>query len=276
MPNSTSLSNASLRVITALIAAPIFVGLTYLGGWPFAVLIALAAVMAQYELYRMMRTSGASVWSVAGGIMGALLVFGQLHAGFLWAAVAVGILLLAATAFRSPTPQAIDVLAGTALGALYPAGMLGFLVGIRKSFGTGELGAFFLTLATLLFVWAADIAAYYVGRAVGKNPLAPRVSPNKTWEGAVGGLLGSVAVGVILHLTVLDEIGWVHMIALSICAGLAAQLGDLSESRLKRSASVKDSGTILPGHGGVFDRLDGLVLAAPVVYLYLRFVGQLS
>lgn len=265
-------SNTTLRVLTALVGAPIFIGLTYLGGWAFAALIALAAVVAQYELYRMMKAVSVPAWRHAGGIAGILLVLAQMEPALLWLAVLVGVGLLAVTAFRTPSPQAIHVLSGTVLGALYPAGMLGFLVGIRESFGATELDAFFITLAAILFVWAADIGAYYVGRAIGKNALAPRVSPKKTIEGAVGGLLGSVVVGLALYFTVLTEVGWIHVLVLSICAGVAAQLGDLSESRLKRSAQVKDSGTILPGHGGVFDRLDGLIVVAPVVYLYLRFV----
>jgi phosphatidate cytidylyltransferase len=129
----------------------------------------------------------------------------------------------------------------------------------------------------LFVVWAGDIAAYYVGRTFGKHKLAPRLSPNKTWEGAIGSIAGSlVAAGGLLaladgftqwnsaKLSYPEEI-W-YWLVLAVIVNIAAQLGDLVESALKRSAGVKDSGTLLPGHGGVLDRIDSLLLAAPMLW----------
>jgi phosphatidate cytidylyltransferase len=123
----------------------------------------------------------------------------------------------------------------------------------------------------LLFaiIWVGDSAAYYGGRAMGRHLLAPRVSPKKTVEGAVAGLLGSVIVGVIGGKWALDQ-EWTRLIVLSGLTAVAGQVGDLAESVLKRSAGVKDSSSILPGHGGILDRLDSLFFAAPVFYWLLN------
>jgi phosphatidate cytidylyltransferase len=123
----------------------------------------------------------------------------------------------------------------------------------------------------LLFaiIWVGDSAAYYGGRALGRHLLAPRVSPKKTVEGAVAGLLGSVIVGVIGGKWALDQ-EWTRLIVLSALTAVAGQVGDLAESVLKRSAGVKDSSSILPGHGGILDRLDSLFFAAPVFYWLLN------
>lgn len=137
----------------------------------------------------------------------------------------------------------------------------------------------------LCVVWAGDSVALYVGRAIGRHPLAPRISPNKTWEGAFGSIAGSLAAAGILlaieHLLTVrfdsaklsyPEETW-YWLVLAVVVNVAAQVGDLAESALKRSAGVKDSGTLLPGHGGVLDRIDALLLAAPVLW-YAQVIHQ--
>jgi phosphatidate cytidylyltransferase len=125
----------------------------------------------------------------------------------------------------------------------------------------------------LALSWAGDIAAYYVGRMIGKHHLAPRVSPKKSWEGSAASVAGSVLFGCLfLHWTLPQVPVW-QVVALSAVANVAGQIGDLAESAIKRGAGVKDSGTILPGHGGFLDRVDSTLFALPVVYLYLRTVG---
>ena len=124
-------------------------------------------------------------------------------------------------------------------------------------------------LMLFAIIWVGDSAGYYGGRAFGKHLLAPRVSPKKTVEGAVAGLLGSIFVGVIAGKWVLPE-DWMNLIVLSAVTAIAGQIGDLAESTLKRSAGVKDSSSILPGHGGILDRLDSLFFAAPVFYWLLN------
>jgi phosphatidate cytidylyltransferase len=149
-------------------------------------------------------------------------------------------------------------------------------------------GTFFL-LYLLLLVWAGDIFAYFVGKTVGRHRMSPRVSPKKTWEGAAASVIASVAIGILMfhyapsissamlqaHLIerkdgifVNNQLSLTEVLALSIALNVAAQMGDLVESLIKRGAGVKDSGAILPGHGGMFDRIDALLFAAPVLWCY--------
>jgi phosphatidate cytidylyltransferase len=123
----------------------------------------------------------------------------------------------------------------------------------------------------LLLNWVGDIGAYYAGRAFGRHKLAPVVSPKKTWEGAVASVVTSVAVAGAYLTHFVPGVSWPVAIALTAAANAAGQLGDLAESAMKRGAGVKDSGTILPGHGGFLDRVDSTLFALPVVYAYLKF-----
>ncbi len=169
---------------------------------------------------------------------------------------------------------------------------MGFTLGVLVVLQPVANGALYL-LFLMLLVWCGDISAYYVGRAMGKHKLAPRISPGKTWEGAAGSVLGAVALGLLLfhfigpiangfrgiHLlqspVVGDEVKpsfalapvWL-VVSFAVCVNVAAQLGDLVESALKRGAGVKDSGTLLPGHGGVLDRIDALLFALPVGLIF--------
>ncbi|HUK31815.1 MAG TPA: phosphatidate cytidylyltransferase [Candidatus Acidoferrum sp.] len=128
-----------------------------------------------------------------------------------------------------------------------------------------------LLLFTLVLVWAGDTLAYFVGRSIGRFPMAPHLSPKKTWEGAIANLAGSVIVALIAQRWL--DIPLRHLIAIAILANLAGQGGDLLESAYKRSAGMKDSGALLPGHGGMLDRIDALILAAPVVWYYFNWLS---
>jgi CDP-diglyceride synthetase len=128
-----------------------------------------------------------------------------------------------------------------------------------------------LLLFALVITWAADTTAYFVGRAIGKHPLAPHISPKKTWEGAVGSMVGSLVVGWAFSYWIAIPLG--HLMAMAVIGNVAGQMGDLLESAYKRSAGVKDSGGLLPGHGGVLDRIDALILCIPVIWYYVVLVG---
>ena len=128
-----------------------------------------------------------------------------------------------------------------------------------------------LLLFALAITWAADTAAYFVGRAIGKHPLAPHISPKKTWEGSIAGLIGSLAVAYAFSYWI--KIPLPHLLAMATFGNIAGQMGDLLESAYKRSAGVKDSGGLLPGHGGILDRIDALILCIPVIWYYLVLVN---
>jgi phosphatidate cytidylyltransferase len=179
--------------------------------------------------------------------------------------------------------------ATTALGLVYVGLFLATLVGIRQLFTTDPTGGLllgldatelagnpagaYMVIATLVTIWICDSAAYYVGRAMGRNRMAPRISPKKTWEGGIGGAVFAVASMVGFKYWLLDFLSLGDAIALGLVVGVLGQVGDLAESHVKRDAGVKDSSQLIPGHGGVFDRFDSLMFVAPVVYLYLNTVA---
>jgi phosphatidate cytidylyltransferase len=138
-------------------------------------------------------------------------------------------------------------------------------------FNTPSYGAY-MVIATLVTIWICDSAAYYVGRALGKHKMAPRISPKKTWEGGIGGAVFAVATMIGFKFWLLDFLSIGDAIVLGLIVGILGQIGDLAESHVKRDGGIKDSSQLIPGHGGVFDRFDSLMFVAPVVYLYLHVV----
>jgi len=265
-------SNNLRRILTAVVAAPVVLGLAYLGGWPFVGLLAVIGLVGQTELYSMARSSGASPNVTAGLVLGALTMI-ALARPSLWGVAAVWLVLFVVAApFLLPQEEFLTSLTVTLTGAVYPTGLLGSLVLLRsvRTPTVDSETAVWLVVLTFLLVWATDIFAYYVGKLVGSRPLAPAISPNKTWEGTLGGLFAAVLVAVLLKLTVLGMIGWPHVGGLALIGGGISQVGDLMESQLKRSTGADDSSSILPGHGGVLDRFDAMVVAAPLIYLYLH------
>ncbi len=201
-----------------------------------------------------------------------------------FAATVAAFIFLTTTMGRAHMNTAYPAAAASVFAFLYIAMPLAMLVQLRQQWA----GAFWL-LYLLLVVWAGDIFAYFVGRAVGRHLMAPRISPKKTWEGAAASLIASLLIGILLFTHALQissfllRVGLITrrdglfglekpelwpIILLTVALNIAAQLGDLEESLIKRGAGVKDSGTILPGHGGMLDRIDALLFAAPVLWFY--------
>jgi phosphatidate cytidylyltransferase len=175
-------------------------------------------------------------------------------------------LSVATLATRRPVVEALPA-AGVSSGALLLLALpLSYAVRLH---GVSRAGPFLLLFA-LVITWIGDTAAYFVGRAIGRHPLAPHLSPKKTWEGSAASLLGAVLAGLAFRYRVNMEAG--HLIGMAAAGNVAGQIGDLLESAYKRSAGVKDSGALLPGHGGVLDRIDALVLAFPVVWYYWLWI----
>ena len=271
------MSNSLRRVVTALLAAPVVLVLAYLGGWWFAMLMAVIGLLGQNELYLMAQKGGAQPHRTGGFVLG-LLVVGIFLRPSLWVLGATALLLFVVAApLLLPQEQFLISFTVTIAGVVYPTGLLGSLVWLRevRSAAVTDSGAFQLVLFILLLVWATDVAAYYVGRTVGRRPLAPTTSPNKTWEGTLGGLGAALVVGIVLKLTLVDLLAWPHVAVLIVIGGGVSQLGDLLESTLKRSTGVDDSSRLLPGHGGMLDRFDAMAVAAPLIVIYLHLVAGL-
>jgi phosphatidate cytidylyltransferase len=271
------MSNLLQRVLVGVVAIPLALGAAWLGGWVWACAVAAAALIAQYELYGLAGRAGASPILALGLPLGAL---AAVRALVPWAGpvLAAGIVLVVvAPLFRRSATPLMDA-AVTLFGVAYPALLLGFAVDIRETglpITIPPLG-FRMVAAVMLCIWGADCLAYAAGRAAGRHPLMPRVSPNKTWEGSAGGLLGAVLIAAACKATFLPEWSWLDVAAIGAICGAASQLGDLAESLYKRSAGVKDSGTWIPGHGGALDRLDAAAVAVPLSALYLGHVAPFA
>ncbi|MFK7845876.1 MAG: phosphatidate cytidylyltransferase [Rhodothermales bacterium] len=266
------MSNLTKRLLTALIGIPIVAVLTYLGDWWFVVLVAALVLDSQVEFYNMVspRVSGRHL--VTGLALGIVIVLKQ-YTGldFLPIVLLLLIGLLVLDTFDTASEKNFNGFAWMATGVVYPALLFSFAINLRHGWGDAltHHEGFLLIVGLLLIVWATDSMAYFTGRAIGKTPLAPAISPKKTWEGTIGGFFGAVLVAILLKLYMLPFLSWQDAIICALIGGIGGQIGDLVESRLKRIYGVKDSGKILPGHGGVLDRIDGLVLVIPLYYLYL-------
>lgn len=267
------MSELSKRVLSALVAASLAVGAVVLGGWALGAFIGGVAVLAQRELYALAEASGARPLRPLGLAVGALVAVRALLPAAVPLAVVGLLALLVAELFRRLEGPLLNIAAGV-LGVFYPAWLAGYVLElrVRGAEALGEAASIGLLVTALAAVWAADTFAYFAGRALGRRPLFPRVSPKKTWEGAAGGLVGAVAFVALMKAIALPVLSWLDVGAIGLLGGVAGPLGDLSESLLKRSVGVKDSGRLLPGHGGALDRLDAMLLAVPLVALYLEHV----
>jgi phosphatidate cytidylyltransferase len=216
-------------------------------------------------IYAQWRAVSEPTYKLAGGIIahersawfsgGAL----PLDAVFFLFVLGIAALTLAT---RRPLVEVLPAAGISASGFILVAFPLSFAIPLHGASAQGPT----LLLFAMVIVWVSDTAAYFAGRAIGKRPFAPKLSPNKTWEGAVAGFLASLAVAFVFMPWV--NVPLIHLLSMAALGNIAGQVGDLLESGYKRSAGIKDSGTLLPGHGGVLDRIDALILAIPVVWYY--------
>ncbi len=183
------------------------------------------------------------------------------------------LLLLMIELFRNKG-SVVKNLGATVLGITYIGLFSSALIAIREFYpNTNDLyfRGGYLIISMLATIWICDSAAFFGGTALGKLKLFPRISPNKSWEGALFGFVFAIFIMILAKLVVLDFLSWANVIVLGIIIGIIGQLGDLVESSIKRDAGVKDSSSIIPGHGGIFDRFDSLLFSAPAVWLYLKY-----
>jgi phosphatidate cytidylyltransferase len=258
-----------LRVLSALALVPIALAMVVLGGWGFAGFVELAVVLMAIEWARLsiLRFGRRSGWIAGGAVLAVgftatlLIAAGRPEAAL---GCLVGGALLAALLARAAGGPSV----WTGLGVLYIGLPAVALIWLRA---LPELGLGVL-LWLLVVVWTTDTAAYFAGRTLGGPRLAPAISPSKTWSGLCGGMLGAALTGAFTA-GLLGSERLVHAAGLGAVLAIVAQLGDLTESACKRMAGVKDSGALIPGHGGVLDRIDGLLFAAPALALVGLIAG---
>ena len=296
------------RVATALVLIPVVVGLVlFTPTWVVAVATAVVTVLALWEYFALGEAIGHRAYRVWTASCAILFIVDQLHwgggaapfavrSGFnpsgaiqiqeihnpfvghvdavhsivsVFFLFVVGLMVL--TLFtRRPLVESLPSAGISSSALLLVAFPLSFAVRLHGFSFNGPK----LLLFALVLTWAGDTTAYFVGRAIGKRPLAPHLSPKKTWEGSVGSMIGSLIVAWAFHYWIRIPVG--HLVAMAVIGNVAGQMGDLLESAYKRSAGVKDSGGLLPGHGGVLDRIDALILCIPVIWYYLVLVNPRS
>jgi phosphatidate cytidylyltransferase len=278
------------RVATAVVLVPLAVGLVLWGSTAVvSIAIAMVTLLALFEYFALGEAIGHRAYRFWTATCALVLVYIQwrgvsepaynlargliahersrwltsgappLEAVFFLFVLGVAALTLGT---RRPLVEVLPAAGISASGFILVAFPLSFAIPLHAAGAQGPV----LLLFTLVIIWVSDTAAYFVGRSLGRHAMAPRLSPNKTWEGAAAGFLGSILVA--LAFTPWVNVPLVHLLAMAGLGNVAGQAGDLLESGYKRSAGIKDSGSLLPGHGGVLDRIDALILAIPVVWYY--------
>jgi len=256
------------RVLSAAVLLPPFVLLVYLGTpFQFFLLVLVAIFVGLIEFYAMARAGGMEALrslGIAAGLSLSAVLFSKASGPWLASALAglIMALLIGLLVGRRDPKGAASRLSITLLGVVYVAGLLSFPA-LLRAMDQGRTYVFYLALVT----WAGDIGAFYVGTMLGRHRLSPSISAQKTVEGGLGGLVCSVLASCLAKVWFWDRLGIGQSLALGLGLGVMGQVGDLCESMLKRSFGVKDAGGLIPGHGGLLDRLDSLLFTGPVLYL---------
>ncbi len=264
------------RLLTALVLLPlVFFTISVGAPWHFALLVSFLACMGMVEFFTMALPPERHAEMFPFAFLGGMMIFAPLMPNLQLILVALGIAFLAAALhflvrLKDIATVAHD-LAMTITAFVYIPFTLAHLILLRQ-LPNGRSWLFLI----MLIVMTNDTAAYYVGSAIGRRRLYPQVSPNKSIEGALGGLTASLLGALLAKFTFFSSLGYGDAVLAALLIGLAGQAGDLFESLLKRSFGVKDSGTVFPGHGGVLDRLDSIIFAAPVTYyVTLYLIGKI-
>jgi phosphatidate cytidylyltransferase len=261
-------SNWLSRIVVAIVGLPVVLGGVYLGGWWVFALALVAAVIGLHEYWLLARPL--APLAPAGYVGAVLALVGAEVGGIAWGVGGVLTTFLLAFVLKAISEAhaaATIAISGTVMGAVWIGGGLGFLILLRELPEHGRLAA----ITVLLAVWAGDTFAYLGGRLLGRHKMAPSTSPGKTWEGFVVGAAATIFVAFVAlyhqhFLTIGQSVG------LGVAVAVAAPIGDLFESLLKRDMAVKDTGRLLGGHGGMLDRIDALLFAAPAAYFVILAV----
>jgi len=256
------------RILSAVLFLPFFYFVVVFSPPSFAALLLVAGVLGLLEIYHLAAACGLK----CNRVLGILVVASTLYAFYeptfsLASPLLLGVVGIPVWALLKggKTPEGLAAMGVTLFGALFLGVLLGYQIELRK---VGHDMVFLLYLV----VWTGDTAAYYVGRAFGRHQLSPKISPNKTVEGAVAGLVGSLLAAGVARLWFLPQLQWTDCLAVGFLLAGAGVLGDLVESMWKREAGAKDSASLVPGHGGILDRSDSLLFGGPILYYYSQWM----
>ncbi len=270
-----ALGNTTQRVLVSLAAIPIILAVSYFGGIYFFLFTAIIAIVSFFEFSRFVKNKTVYV-NTGIGIIFILLLLVNVFFHYLdtyYLILALTIILTLFELFRNKGSAILNI-GATLLGILYIGFFADALLSIREFYPRIDYlyqRGGFLIISILAAIWICDSAAFFGGTSLGKHKLFPRVSPKKSWEGAIFGFFFSILTMLLAKVIILDFLSWTSVVIFGIIIGTIGQIGDLVESLFKRDAGVKDSSGIIPGHGGIFDRFDSLLYTAPVILLYLKF-----
>lgn len=260
-----------LRFLVALLGIPLMLGMSYLGGHWLLGLTAGLSLCGLWEFYGLARSKGLSPlkwWGMAGGL--ALLAYMGFRQPWLLGLMVMWLLLLMShLVFRAEVDKSLDRIGITTLGLLYIPLLFGHMLLLRTDY---DFTGYKLLFFSMALVWICDTGAYFTGMLLGRHPLAPHVSPKKSIEGLAGGLVVTLGAAFLLQRWWLWEISPADALLMAAGAVVLGTMGDLVESLFKRDAKVKDTGTLLPGHGGILDRFDSMLFVIPFVYWYFRLL----
>ncbi|MBN2602016.1 MAG: phosphatidate cytidylyltransferase, partial [Candidatus Marinimicrobia bacterium] len=277
MNKEKGLNNFATRMIVNVLGIPAILLLIKTGRIPFATFIALVTVLAQIEFYNLMTKKGFRPWVLGGLAMGiAWIVVAYLSPGLLFPLMIFVFLMFLGIMLFKKIENAAGNIAVTMLGFIYIPVMLSLLIVLRESpnqFGGDYYEGSQLLMIVFASIWICDSLAFVFGKWLGRIKIAPSISPGKSWAGCIAGLIGASITVYIFYILNWkpDYLNLSDMLVIGIISGIFGQAGDFIESVFKRDAEVKDSGTLLMGHGGVLDRFDSFLFAPAFVYLYVLF-----
>jgi len=269
-----SISNTATRIIVSVIAIPAIIAACYFGGYYFFAFVLGIGIISYYEFWLFIKNKDINANFFVGIISVGMIIVNSYKSFISLYPLLITILLVLTIVelFRNKNSAIIN-LGTTLLGVLYFGLFASALLSIREIYQVNYTQGGLLIISIFASIWICDSAAFFGGTALGKHKLMPRVSPNKSWEGAVFGLSFAVLAMVISKIIILDFLSWLDGITIGLIVGIIGQIGDLIESLFKRDAGVKDSSTLIPGHGGIFDRFDSLLYSAPAVLLYIKYLS---
>lgn len=273
-----ALGNTATRVLVSIFAIPLILLVCYLGGVYFFAFVLLIGLLSYYEFVLLLKNKEifVNVWL---GFLGIIFLLLNEYVYFfdLYSFLLLYVVLISGLELFRNSGSALKNIGGSLLGIFYIGLFASAVLGIREFYppvGDLYLRGGYLIISILAAIWICDSAAYFGGLKFGKHKLFERVSPKKSWEGAIFGFIFSIIAMIAAKIIILNFLSWITVIVFGAIVGIMGQIGDLVESLFKRDSGIKDSSALIPGHGGIFDRFDSLLFSAPVILLYLKYISR--